>query len=394
MTRLSLQSYHHHGGMKFAHWVPNLSGGLVVSTIPQRTDWGVEYNVELAKIAEEAGFEYGLTQVRLMGSYGAEYQHDSMMFSAAILSATRRMKIISAVLPGIFHPIVVAKQGATADQIFNGRWSIHIASGWNRAEFEAVGEAFLDHDERYARSKEFVEILRGAWTQDRFSYDGKYWQIKDFTLRPKPLALPDRKTPEIFQGGNSIAAQEMASVVADWYFMNGDTIDNHQRQILNVSSMAARRGRKVRFGVNGFVIARETEKEAQEELERIIANSDGEAIEDFRVAVKEAGQASKERQGMWTDSSPRDLVQYNDGFKTNLIGTPEQIASRIHELRKIGVDMILCGFLHFHEETRFFGERVIPLVRELERAEGVRPGESKARTTPSGGQNGADHGTH
>lgn len=394
MTRLSLQSYHQHGGMKFAHWVPNLSGGLVVSTIPQRTDWGLEYNVELAKIAEEAGFEYGLTQVRLMGSYGAEYQHDSMMFSAAILSATRRMKIISAVLPGIFHPIVVAKQGATADQIFNGRWSIHIASGWNRAEFEAVGEAFLDHDERYARSKEFVEILRGAWTQDRFSYDGKYWQVKDFTLRPKPLALPDRKTPEIFQGGNSIAAQEMASVVSDWYFMNGDTIDNHKRQILNVSSMAARRGRKVRFGVNGFVIARETEKEAQDELERIIANSDGEAIEDFRVAVKEAGQATKEGQGMWTDSTPRDLVQYNDGFKTNLIGTPEQIASRIHELRKIGVDMILCGFLHFHEETRFFGERVIPLVRELEQAEGVRPGESKARITPSEGQNGADHGTH
>lgn len=385
MTRLSLQSYHQHGGMKFAHWVPNLSGGLVVSTIPQRTDWGLEYNVELAKIAEEVGFEYGLTQVRLMGSYGAEYQHDSMMFSAAILSATRRMKIISAVLPGIFHPIVVAKQGATADQIFNGRWSIHIASGWNRAEFEAVGEPFLEHDERYARSREFVEILRGAWTQDRFSYDGKYWQIKDFTLRPKPLALPDRKTPDIFQGGNSIAAQEMASVVSDWYFMNGGTIDNHQRQIRNVSSMAARRGRKVRFGVNGFVIARETEKEAQEELERIIANSDGEAIEDFCVAVKEAGQATREREGMWTDSGPRDLVQYNDGFKTNLIGTPEQIARRIHELRKIGVDMILCGFLHFHEETRFFGERVIPLVRELEQAEGMRPKKPETKRAPSGG---------
>lgn len=131
MSRLSPQAFHEHGGMKFAHWVPNVSGGLVVSKVPQRTDWGLEYNVRLAQIAEDAGFEYALTQVRLMGSYGAEYQHDSTMFSAAILSATRRLKIITAILPGIFHPIVVAKQGATADQIFSGRWSIHIASGWN-----------------------------------------------------------------------------------------------------------------------------------------------------------------------------------------------------------------------------------------------------------------------
>ncbi len=372
MSRLSPQAFHDHGGMKFAHWVPNVSGGLVVSKIPQRTDWGLEYNVKLAQIAEDAGFEYALTQVRLMGSYGAEYQHDSTMFSAAILSATRRLKIITAILPGIFHPIVVAKQGATADQIFSGRWSIHIASGWNRAEFDALGVPWLEHDERYARSREFVEILRGAWTSDHFSYEGKYWQIKGFTLRPKPLALPGRPMPNIFQGGNSRAAQEMAAAVSDWYFMNGNTPENHQKQIDNVASMASKVGRRVQFGVNGFVIARETEKEAQEELERITSNADDEAIEDFRVAVKEAGQATKEREGMWTHSSPRDLVQYNDGFKTNLIGTPEQIASRIHALRKIGVDMILCGFLHFHEETKFFGERVIPLVRQLELADPLK----------------------
>jgi FMNH2-dependent dimethyl sulfone monooxygenase len=76
---------------------------------------------------------------------------------------------------------------------------------------------------------------------------------------------------------------------------------------------------------------------------------------------------------MWADSTERDLVQYNDGFRTNLVGTPEQIARKIHKLRKNGVDMILCGFLHFHEETRFFGERIIPLVRELELADPPGP---------------------
>ncbi|XSG83641.1 MAG: dimethylsulfone monooxygenase SfnG [Methyloligella sp. ZOD6] len=370
--------------MKFAHWVPNVSGGLVVSKIPQRTDWGLEYNVKLAQIAEEAGFEYALTQVRLMGSYGAEYQHDSVMFSAAILSATRRIKIISAIIPGIFHPIVVAKQGATADQIFNGRWSIHIATGWNREEFDALGVPFLEHDERYARSREFVEILRGAWTEDDFCYDGEYWQIKNFTLRPKPLALPDRLTPDIFQGGNSTAAQEMAADVSDWYFMNGNTPGDHKQQIDNIKEMAAKRGRKVRFAVNAFVIARDTEEEARKELERILSNADGEAVNKFRLSVKEAGQATKDNVGMWTDSNLRDLVQYNDGFKTNLIGTPEQIAERIYALGKIGVDMILCGFLHFHEETKFFGERILPLVRELERAVPLETGEKQgsARSHP------------
>ncbi|MFD0986293.1 dimethylsulfone monooxygenase SfnG [Methyloligella solikamskensis] len=389
MSRLSHQDYHDHGGMKFAHWVPNVSGGLVVSKIPQRTDWGLEYNIKLAQIAEEAGFEYALTQVRLMGSYGAEYQHDSVMFSAAILSATRRIKIISAIIPGIFHPIVVAKQGATADQIFNGRWSIHIATGWNREEFDALGIPFLEHDERYARSQEFVEILRGAWTEDNFCYDGKYWQIKDFTLRPKPLALPDRLTPDIFQGGNSTAAQEMAAAVSDWYFMNGNTPGDHKQQIDNIKEMAAKRGRKVRFAVNAFVIARDTEEEARKELERIVSNADGEAVNKFRLSVKEAGQATKDNVGMWTDSNLRDLVQYNDGFKTNLIGTPEQIAERIYALRKIGVDMILCGFLHFHEETKFFGERILPLVRELERGEPLKGREKHGPARPHPGRSAA-----
>ncbi|WP_334149094.1 dimethylsulfone monooxygenase SfnG [Hyphomicrobium sp.] len=355
--------------IKFAYWVPNVSGGLVASKVPQRTDWSLDYNIKQVKIAEEVGFDYALTQIRFMGSYGAEYQHDSLMFSAALLANTERLNIITAVLPGIFHPGSLAKHGATADQIFNGRWSLHVASGWYRKEFDALGVSWPPHDERYARSQEFVEILRGAWSRDNFSYSGKYWQIKDYTLKPKPLMLPGRPMPEIFQGGNSAAAQRMAAAVSDWYFMNGNTPQAHKAQMVNVTKMALAKGRRVKFGVNAFVIARETEAEARAELDRVIAAADTVAIAGFKDDVKEAGQASPEKKGMWADSSERDLVQYNEGFRTNLVGTPEQIARRIHKLRKSGVDMILCGFLHFHEETRFFGERVIPLVRDLERAD-------------------------
>jgi FMNH2-dependent dimethyl sulfone monooxygenase len=357
--------------MKFAHWLPNVSGGLVVSQVPQRTDWTLEYNIQLAQIAEEVGFEYALTQIRFLGSYGAESQHDSTMFSAALLANTKRLKLITAILPGIFHPGVIAKQGATADQIFNGRWAINVVSGWFRAEYDTFGVPWVEHDERYVRSREFIEILRGAWTTDDFSYAGKYWTIKGYTLNPKPLVLPGRPMPEIFQGGNSNAAQENAAAVSDWYLMNGNTPEGHRAQIERVREKARRRGRgdKIKFGVNAFVIARETEKEARDELDRIIGAADDLAVEGFQEAVREAGASTKDKMGMWVNSTKRDLVQYNDGFSTNLIGTPEQIAARIHHLHTIGVDLILCAFLHFHEETRFFGETVIPLVREIERTE-------------------------
>lgn len=360
-------------GMKFAYWVPNVSGGLVVSKIPQRTDWSLEYNVELARIAEDVGFEYALSQIRFIGSYGAEYQHESTGFSLALLLATKKLRVITAVLPGPWHPAVIAKLGATADQLCGGRWDINVVSGWFQGEFEAMGLPWLEHDARYRRSREFIKVLRGIWTQDSFSFEGEFYTVRDFTLKPKP-----KGQPQIFQGGNSRAAKENAGSVSDWHFMNGNTPEGHKAQIEEVSALAAANDRRVRFGVNAFVIARETEREAREELERIIEHADAEAVNAFGNAVKQAGQSSPEGKGMWQDSAFRDLVQYNDGFRTNLIGTPEQIAERIHHLRTLGVNLTLCGFLHFQDEVRFFGERVIPLVRELEHAAPVPAAEPVA----------------
>jgi FMNH2-dependent dimethyl sulfone monooxygenase len=365
MTTNSFESGNGKAPLSFAYWVPNVSGGLVVSKIPQRTDWNLAYNVKLAQIAEASGFDYALSQIRFIGSYGAEYQHESTTFSTALLANTTRLKVIAAILPGPWHPHVIAKLGATADQIFEGRWAINVVSGWFAGEFDALGLPWLPHDERYKRSREFIEVVKGIWTEDNFNYDGQFYKANNFTLKPKPFQKPH---PEIFQGGNSRAAQENAGAVSDWYFMNGNTPEGHAQQIRNVQAIAASHGRHVRFAVNSFVIARETEEEAHAVLASIIEQADPEAVNAFGGAVKEAGQASPEGQGMWSNSGFKDLVQYNDGFKTNLIGTPRQIAERIVALKDIGVDLVLCAFLHFQEEVAYFGERVMPLVREFEEA--------------------------
>lgn len=358
--------------VKFAYWVPNVSGGLVISEIEQRTHWGLDYNIKLAQTAEAAGFDYALSQIRFTAGYGAEYQHESVSFSQALLQATQRLKVLAAILPGPWNPTVVAKQLATIDHISNGRVAINVVSGWFKGEFHAIGLPWLEHDERYRRSEEFIRALKGIWTQDDFTFAGDFYRFRNYTLRPKPIQKPH---PEIFQGGSSRGARDMAARVSDWYFTNGNTVENIKLQIDDIRAKAASEGRAPgapKIGVNAFIIARDSEQEAHAVLQEIIDKANPEAVNAFGHEVKQAGKASPEGVGNWATSTFEDLVQYNDGFRTNLIGTPEQIAERIVAYKDAGVALILAGFLHFQEEVEYFGRRVLPLVRDLERKRRVR----------------------
>ena len=354
--------------IKFAYWVPNVSGGLVVSNIEQRTDWSYEYNIKLAQAAEANGFEYALTQIRFTAGYGAEYQHESVSFSHALLAKTEKLKVIAAILPGPWKPVLAAKQLATIDYLTQGRIAINVVSGWFKGEFDAIGEPWPEHDQRYARSEEFIRSLKGIWTQDNFSFDGKYYQFQNYTLKPKPLQQPHI---EVFQGGSSRAARDMASRVSDWYFTNGNSVEEIEKQVHDIRSKAKANQHQVKIGVNAFIIARDTEQEAQAVLQSIIDQANTEAVHAFGDATRQAGAASPEGEGNWAKSTFEDLVQYNDGFKTNLIGTPQQIAERIVALKHVGVDLILSGFLHFIEEVEYFGQHVLPLVRELEQEQEI-----------------------
>jgi FMNH2-dependent dimethyl sulfone monooxygenase len=368
--------------LKFAYWVPNVSGGLVVSKIEQRTDWGLEYNQELARIAERSGFEYALSQVRYMASYGAEYQHESTSISLALALATEKLKVIAAIHPGLWHPAVLAKFVASADVMSNGRFCVNVVSGWFKGEFTALGEHWLEHDERYRRSEEFIRVLKASWTEDEAEFSGDFYNLHGYNLNPKPLAVDGRPHPEIFQGGNSTGAKQMAARVSDWYFMNGNSFEGAKAQIEEVSGYARDAGREpgvdIRFGLNAFIVARDSERVAKETVDEIIAKADREAVEGFGEAVKQAGQSTGDKTGMWQDSDFKDLVQYNDGFRTGLIGTPEQVAQRIVEYRELGVGLILGGFLHFQEEVDYFGREVLPIVRELEAERGLEPAEAVA----------------
>ncbi|MCX5579704.1 dimethylsulfone monooxygenase SfnG [Kaistia terrae] len=349
--------------MRFAYWVPAVSTGYLASRIEQRFGWDLDYNVELAEIAEAAGFEYGLTATRFVSTFLDEGQHEAVALSQFILARTRRIKIISAVLTGLWHPAVMAKIGATSDVLSGGRFAINIVSGWDKAQFAAMGQPWLDHDERYRRSEEFIEILKGCWTGEPFTHHGDHFQIDGFQMRPKPLQAPH---PPIFQGGSSTAARRMAGRHSDWYLTNGGSPADIAPQIAEVQAHAAAADRTVRFGVNAFAIAHERREQALATYDEIIRLADWDAVQRFADATREAGRNTSDGVGNWAKSSLADFVQGNDGFKTGLIGTPEHIARRIMALKQVGVGLILLGFLHFKEDIEFFGRRVIPLVRALE----------------------------
>ncbi|SCV71506.1 BQ2448_3094 [Microbotryum intermedium] len=374
--------------------VPNVSGGLVVSKIEQRTDWSPEYNVKLAQIAERVGFSHALTQIRFMGGYGAEYQHESASFSQHLLAHTTKLKLIIAILPGPWNPTLAAKQLASIDHYSNGRVAVNIVSGWFKGEFQAINEPWLDHGERYRRSEEFIKVLRGIWTApESFTFHGNFYAYNSYPLRPQPVQKPG---PEIFQGGNSADARGMAARVSDLLLLNGQkTIADFRELIDDTKERAVKEGRagQVRLGVNAFVIVRDTEEEALAVWREIVGKADTEAVQGFLQQAKNAGASTSDKKGMWANSDVNDLVQYNDGFselmdfsapnymtpnsrrlihlcsESKLIGTARQVADRILLFRSLGIDFVLTAFLHFQEEIEAFGRDVMPLVRQGE-AEG------------------------
>jgi FMNH2-dependent dimethyl sulfone monooxygenase len=348
--------------IQFAYWATNL-GRLVFSNVPQQADWSFKYNVWLAQTAESVGFDYALVAARFIFTQGKGDHLEALSTVAALAPVTQRLKLIAAVHPGLWHPGAIAKMGATIDYISEGRFGINIVSGWFRKEFHAYGEFWLDHDERYRRSEEFIQVLKGLWTQEEFSFQGDFYRIHDAWVLPKPVAKPH---PEIFQGGNSKAARLMAARYSDWYFMNGNTVEGVREQIQEITALAAEYRRRPKFAVNAFVIVRDTEAEAFAELERILENANVEAIEAFAEQVRNAGASTRDKVGMWANSEFASLVQPNEGFKTGLIGTAEQVAEKIRDYYEAGIDLILCGFLNYTDELPEFGKTVIPLVRQME----------------------------
>jgi len=305
---------------------------------------------DYAQRLEGLGISHLLVAQRWWGS-GQEMEGsslDCLAMTAWLAARTERLQLITAIHPGFFQPGAIAKWGATLANLTDGRWAINLTSGWNLREFDMYGVPPLGHDERYARSAEFLEVLRGAWETERFRYRGRYYQADDLAMEPRP-AHP----LTIYQGGQSEAALAMAARHSDWMFLNGGAPEKIQGLIQRARQAYSETGRSPRFALYAAPLCRETDEAAWAEIDAMLTRADPKLVAARRQAVSGA-------RGMWSGDDPLSVLDTNEGYASRLIGSPETVLARIAEFNAMGIEM-----LHLDIRDPLFVEAVLPGVHGM-----------------------------
>ena len=328
----------------FGGWLRNVEDEQMQPT------W--DYIKRLAIRSEEIGFALALiAELNLNDIKGEEAPSlDAWSTAAALAAVTSKQELMVAVRPTFHNPALLAKQAANIDHISNGRISLNLVSSWWKDEAEKYGVHFEQHDNRYARSAEWLEVLDNVWKKDHFSFEGKYYQVKDNVLQPKPVTKP---RPPIYAGGESEAAKDLISSTCDGYVMHGDTPEKIDERIADMSERRDKKGLPpMQFGVAAYSIIRNTNQEVQQELDRITnvqAGSSG-----YKNYQQWLSGTQLEQQVSLTDYSVS-----NRGLRTGLTGTPAQVQDQIAEFEKVGVDFFLLQCSPQLEEMERFAEAII-----------------------------------
>ncbi|MDZ5711105.1 LLM class flavin-dependent oxidoreductase [Jeotgalibacillus haloalkalitolerans] len=342
--------------MKYGFWLP-IFGGWLRNVEDENMPPTFDYAKKVIQSAEMWGYDTTLiAELYLNDIKGPERDSIEAWSTAAALAAvTEKIEIMTAIRPGFHNPAVAAKMASNIDHISNGRFTLNVVSAWWAEEAKQYGGAFTEHDERYERTDEFLTILKGLWTEDTFSFKGKYYDIENTKLEPKPVQRPN---PILYAGGESPRGKQSIVEHCDSYVMHGGTVEEIETKIADMESRraAAEKDPFGSFGMAAFIICRDTEEEVQAELERITDVKDVSGYAGYNDFVS---KSQLEQQVKLMDYSVS-----NRGLRPNLIGTPEQIAERIIEFENAGLDLLLLQFSPQLEEMKRFSEKVMPLVEK------------------------------
>jgi FMNH2-dependent dimethyl sulfone monooxygenase len=348
-------------------FLPIQAGGWSASTLPRTTTWTFDYNRDLVLAAEGFGFDlvFALSQWLPKGGYGGVFTGealDSFITTAALTGLTRRIILISTihVLYGPWHPLHLAKYGATLDHISNSRWGINVVTGHRAAEHEAFGWSRIEHDRRYELAAEFLEVLQRLWTEnENYSFAGQSsWKLDNAFVTPKPRF----GRPVLVNATGSDAGIAFAARYSDIVFITSPAGSSFESALPALPAHTARikqaardLGREVRTLLNPMVICRETERETWAYHDAIVAHAD--PIGSFQNLDSDA-HAWRGRIGV--DTPKRRAI----GGNIEVIGTPEQVVEKFVQLKKAGVDGLQLSFYDFKPDLDFFGRRVLPLMEQ------------------------------
>src|SRR5256885_9699186 len=255
--------------MRYGYWLP-VFGGWLRNVEDEQMEATWKYASRLARRSEEIGFDLTLiAELTLNDIKGADAPAlDAWSTAAALAAVTERLELMVAVRPTFHSPALLAKQAANIDHIGGGkRLSLNVVSSWWADEAKKYGVQFEQHDDRYARTAEWLPVVDGVWSQDHFSFSGKYYRVEDNILQPKPVSQP---RPTLYAGGESPAAKELIPQKCDAYLIHGDPPERVGEKVADLRERRAKHNLPpMKYGVAGYAIVRETEREAQDELRRI-----------------------------------------------------------------------------------------------------------------------------
>jgi FMNH2-dependent dimethyl sulfone monooxygenase len=291
--------------------------------------------------ADQSGFDLCLYAERHLGA-----DFEAWILASAISSWTSRLRAMPAVHPGLWHPTLIAKMAACLDRLTTGRSAINLVTGWNEVEARMFGGDILLHeDDRYIRAEDFLIVMRGMWTQTPFSFDGRFYKVRDSQLLLKPATVPP---PEIFTASRSPRGLEMVARYADWWFIDYDKSaadtagveESLRRAIGNMNERAAKHGRKVRFAFNPFVAFGATDEAALERAKALLTPDEPDA--DVRKMMQRVGPA----------------------MKSGCIGRPQKVREQLLKYADMGVELFLLKFVPTVDAIHEIRDEIITPLRQ------------------------------
>jgi len=336
----------------------------------------LDYLAQIARAADDLGYTGVLTPT-------GTWCEDSWLVTAALLRETKRLKFLVAFRPNSISPTLAAQKAATFQRISGGRLLLNIVTGGDDSEQRRFGD-WLDHDERYDRTDEFLSVLRGALTGQPYDFEGRYFHVAGATVNQVPEPIP-----QLYFGGASGAAEVVAAKHVDLYLAWGEPPSMVAPRLARMRELAAEQGRTLRFGIRLHVIARDRAEDAWAETERFLDQLDPAVVTAAQAALAKSASVGQRRMVSLHSGSRDDLViapnlwagigLIRGGAGTALVGSHEEVADRIEEYHQLGFDeFILSGHPHL-EEAYWFGEGVMPILRRRGVLAPVEPRPGEAR---------------
>jgi FMNH2-dependent dimethyl sulfone monooxygenase len=325
-------------------------GGWLRNIADEGMEASWDYVRRLATRAEQIGYDLTLiAELNLNDIKGTDAPAlDAWSTAAAIAAVTERQELMVAVRPNFHQPALFAKAAANIDRISNGRLSLNVVSSWWADEARQYGLQFDQHDDRYARTTEWIQVVKGLWQEERFSFEGRFYRTDEAICSPKPV-----RPPVLYAGGESEAAKTMIAQHCDAYVMHGDAVEAITPKIADMKARREANGAPpMTFGMAAYAIVRDSEAEAQRELRRILE------VKDLPSGYANFDQWLSGTQ-LERELKIQEYSVSNRGLRPNLVGTPEQLRERIAEYEAAGLDLLLLQMSPQLEEMERFAAQVM-----------------------------------